>query len=287
MNIKRAFLITVASLMLPGYALAQTAVSFDTSLLLLPEGPAYTQTVTATLTCNTGNPLTQSFAIGPTPADKVVFVVDNFDAVQFISCTISASTASGFIKLGAVANGTALAGGSCVYAADPVEGQSVALASEGPNTCVFQMAPAPFTYVVSKVWEFENTGSDVSQDAHVDWTCENVITGPDSATLATLNGSFHFEGDDSGTVGGVVGFHPNPVQPYTRCHADEDVVDSAVESENGCAAWVTLTIGDNTADCTITNTVFFEGIPTLSQYGLAIMALLMLGVGFVGFRRFV
>jgi hypothetical protein len=33
--------------------------------------------------------------------------------------------------------------------------------------------------------------------------------------------------------------------------------------------------------------VFFEGIPTLSQYGMAIMALLMLGVGFVGFRRFV
>ena len=39
--------------------------------------------------------------------------------------------------------------------------------------------------------------------------------------------------------------------------------------------------------CEFTNTVFFEGIPTLSQYGLAIMALLMLGVGFVGFRRFV
>jgi len=38
--------------------------------------------------------------------------------------------------------------------------------------------------------------------------------------------------------------------------------------------------------CEITNTVFFEGIPTLSQYGLALMALLMLGVGMVGFRRF-
>jgi hypothetical protein len=39
--------------------------------------------------------------------------------------------------------------------------------------------------------------------------------------------------------------------------------------------------------CHITNTVFFEGIPTLNQYGLAILAVLMLGVGFVGFRRFV
>ena len=39
------------------------------------------------------------------------------------------------------------------------------------------------------------------------------------------------------------------------------------------------------ADCTIYNTVFFEGIPTLSQWGMAIMALLMLGVGLVGFRH--
>jgi hypothetical protein len=34
--------------------------------------------------------------------------------------------------------------------------------------------------------------------------------------------------------------------------------------------------------------VFFEGggIPTLNQYGLILMALLMLGIGAVGFRRF-
>ena len=44
--------------------------------------------------------------------------------------------------------------------------------------------------------------------------------------------------------------------------------------------------GDEIA-CEIVNTVFFEGIPTLNQYGMAILALLMLGVGFVGFRRFV
>jgi len=47
--------------------------------------------------------------------------------------------------------------------------------------------------------------------------------------------------------------------------------------------------GDGTGsnNCTITNTIFFEGIPTLNQYGLAIMVLLMMGVGLVRFRRFV
>jgi hypothetical protein len=33
-------------------------------------------------------------------------------------------------------------------------------------------------------------------------------------------------------------------------------------------------------------TAFYEGIPTLSQYGMAILALLMLGIGMVGFRRY-
>jgi hypothetical protein len=51
---------------------------------------------------------------------------------------------------------------------------------------------------------------------------------------------------------------------------------------------------DGGTDCTVTmvpNASAVEGdscsIPTLSQYGLALMALLMLGIGFVGFRRFV
>ena len=42
-----------------------------------------------------------------------------------------------------------------------------------------------------------------------------------------------------------------------------------------------------TITCTVTNTsVFFEGIPTFSQFGRAILALLVLAVGLVGFRRF-
>jgi len=39
--------------------------------------------------------------------------------------------------------------------------------------------------------------------------------------------------------------------------------------------------------CTVTNTfVFFEGIPVLNRYGLALLVLLMLGIGVIGFRRF-
>jgi hypothetical protein len=37
-------------------------------------------------------------------------------------------------------------------------------------------------------------------------------------------------------------------------------------------------------ECEITNTVFSEGIPTLGHYGIAIMVLLMLGLGWTGLR---
>ena len=45
-----------------------------------------------------------------------------------------------------------------------------------------------------------------------------------------------------------------------------------------------VTLGGS-GSCTIYNTVFFEGIPSLNQFGLMILALLMLGVGAVAFRR--
>jgi hypothetical protein len=70
-----------------------------------------------------------------------------------------------------------------------------------------------------------------------------------------------------------------------NCSVDEYVYDSAIEKDNKCKN--ILVKAGGSPSCTITNTVFFEGVPTLSQYGMAILALLMLGMGFVGFRRFV
>ena len=62
--------------------------------------------------------------------------------------------------------------------------------------------------------------------------------------------------------------------------------NSSVEVSNDCGGMIEKLEPGDSATCGFTNTVFFEGIPTLSQYGLALMALLMLGVGMVGFRRF-
>ncbi len=64
-----------------------------------------------------------------------------------------------------------------------------------------------------------------------------------------------------------------------NCWAKERIFSSAVEVDNPCRTPQGLTMGQTTS-CTITNTVFYEGIPVLNRYGLAILTLLMLGVGF-------
>jgi hypothetical protein len=76
-----------------------------------------------------------------------------------------------------------------------------------------------------------------------------------------------------------------PEFPDSNCYWVESGQDPAVEVDQSDCQNLTISAGEG-ASCVITNTVFFEGIPTLSQYGMALLALLMLGVGFVSFRRF-
>ena len=105
--------------------------------------------------------------------------------------------------------------------------------------------------------------------------CNNVSddTGPVFGTVSTI--------DTSGTF--MEDWYADPVNG-TDCTVTMVPADNAVE---GDSCTFSFDIGDEEAGCDVAGTVFFEGIPTLSQYGMAIMALLMLGVGFVGMRRFV
>ena len=58
-----------------------------------------------------------------------------------------------------------------------------------------------------------------------------------------------------------------------------DAPDGSSAEDTGTLAFV--------GNCTIYNTVFFEGIPVLSRNGLMILILRIAGVGAVGFRRFI
>ena len=69
-----------------------------------------------------------------------------------------------------------------------------------------------------------------------------------------------------------------------ECYATEKVKESGVEVVEDCTKVRELGPGESD-ECTFVNTVFFEGIPTLNQYGMALLALLMLGLGGIAFRR--
>jgi hypothetical protein len=176
--------------------------------------------------------------------------------------------------------------------------------------CIISPIPDTVDVDVTKVWEtFGAEQADFDPDVLITLDCPTALDvcaatdktcGVGSTTqtayiwLRDSNGDF--DDKDGDYIGeGTAEFHVIPDfydtaadpddQLFTECTATENIKDSSVDTVNGCNnIEVAAGVGD---ECTITNTVFFEGIPTLSQYGMAIMALLMLGVGFIGVRRFV
>ena len=135
--------------------------------------------------------------------------------------------------------------------------------------------------VVNKRWVDLVDGENlIDLNASAAWNCYNVRETPDGG-LTTLSGGLSFSGDSSDTIDGL---YPD-FAGTSWCRVEELNVDSAVEVDQSECANVPVEVGKD-GSCTIYNTVFFEGIPTLSQYGMALMALLMLGIGMVGFRRF-
>ncbi|MEJ8568910.1 IPTL-CTERM sorting domain-containing protein [Elongatibacter sediminis] len=261
--------------------------------------------------------------LGSPATYEVEFVVEQYDQGE-LDCTIAETPVPGYLasyNCDVAVSGSCDVGdpsginydsfyeGPCVF-----EDIDNANGSQSPweNLCVIRNYPAPADIEITKDWIIE--GSDTSQDVSTDYRLtlwcdaeiigginlfevmqaggsDNIIIGPPGCGFLVKGGesnqlipiydwclSFNGEGDD------VFNAEVIPEYPDSNCYVVETVYDSAVEVDNGCGS-LTVAAGGS-ASCTITNTVFFEGIPTLSQYGLAILAMLMLGVGFVGFRRF-
>jgi len=276
MNIKRALLTLTALMLLPGLALAQAGdvtARFDTSKVWLDGTGGVDNLLTSVpvnMTCTTGLPLSQDFDV--TSTVNVDFVLGDLISLDDVDCMITETVPSGFVAI-YTANGSVTAGG-CVF-----EGGDGGNAT-ADNTCVITNTPAPVNVTVNTMWNTINEGGDeVNEVAGVYIQCNAPIAGVSGYEGYWTKGCTLF-GDSSCTA--VV--TPDPSGSF--CTTWETVQDSSVEKSNNCGSGLSIAPGVGNS-CTYYYTVFFEGIPTLSQYGLAIMALLMLGVGFVGFRRFV
>jgi hypothetical protein len=215
------------------------------------------------LTCNSGLPLEQEFTITGGDPDGVTFVVTD---IPESGATCEVTESGGPDGYSAYLNG----GGGCTW-------EDV---TTGYFRCEITNEANPATYTVYKDWTVYREGGDVVLgEADVTIECDSYIDGgwEDDGTWYlsdTLGDGDSLSADVDTTEG-----------PAT-CSASETVSESGVESSAVGCGEVSLSAGGSHT-CTFTNTVFFEGIPTLSQYGLALLVLLTLGVGFITLRRIV
>lgn len=155
--------------------------------------------------------------------------------------------------------------------------------TSGEFSCDITNNADPATFTVIKDWIIDGVvGDAVDLSASLTIQCDGrVIQVVDGEPLHDYTDSVTttLEGDgDSVTV------TLNTAQDPASCQASEEISQSGVESEDNCGSR-SIPAGGSSS-CTITNMVFFEGIPTLSQWGMALMTLLLLGLGFVSLRRF-
>ena len=263
--------------------------------------------VTLNISCNTGLPIKQSQTVFPDNQGnfgngqfEVKFIVESF-ANGELDCTVSEEPAEGYSGSYNCAsdNATCSVGGpsgipnDSFYEGPCVFEDVLSESAEGATAkCVIRNYPDPVPVIVEKEWIFEGPVGGIDTNYQLTLFCEAEILGAGPCLIGPPG--------PEGASGDAVGlwceyFNDNapaifeveviPEYPNSHCWVEETIYDSAVEVDNGCEN-LTVSVGSG-ASCVVTNTVFFEGIPTLSQFGMAILALLMLTVGWVGFRRFV
>lgn len=224
--------------------------------------------VQVAISCNDGFVNADTAVISSDGQDSFRFVVTDFIAGA-MDCEITEEATPGYDT------------DSCTFT-DVTPGQYQCALGNDANDA---------TFIVNKVWDLTGAvGAEVDQRAMITISCNNVITSVTGGTIPDYMRPLaidlpppnfttrQLDGD------GEIVVTVDTSDESAICSATETIMASGVEPTSDCGAR-TIAAGE-TSECTFTNTVFFEGIPTLSQYGLALMALLMLGIGMVGFRRF-
>lgn len=233
--------------------------------------------VKVSIKCNTGLPLESSFMISEFN-DGVGFVVDSFEPGS-MNCEISEEMApAGY-------TGTFVASGGDTGVADSITSDANGCYFEGvvggEFSCMLTNTLDQVDLLVYKEWVggADDFGGVTSLEATANYHCYNVLDAPDGNSGDQV-GALMFTGDDEESIA----LYPSWLGD-SWCRVDEVNVDSGVEHDDSECRNVPVTPG-NGGSCTIYNSVFFEGIPTLSRNGLLILILLALGAGAIGIRRF-
>jgi len=242
--------------------------------------------VTVLIECNTGLPLQQQGVVhdpdaaGLEPGDFTVieFVVTDF-VPGTMDCDIEEVIPAGYLPTYTAGATTGIADN--IFSDD--EACHYELIQSGQFTCDIFNELQPVDVVVEKIWIDDNPQFQQSTVVEVTLECDGPIIGG----FQCLNG----EGGNGNFCQEQFIDPSNPgeflVLPHfegTNCSATEEPIVGVLTDESDCEELIVFPgQGDS---CVIVNTRLFAGIPTLNQYGLILLALLMLGVGAVAYRRF-
>jgi hypothetical protein len=235
------------------------------------------------LRCNTGLPLEQSFTItdpavnGQWPG--VAFVVHAYESSQLDCQVYEDPVPNGY----APSYAAGVNGGVAADVFADEDGCWFEGVVSGGFTCAITDTAEPGEFTVTKYWLISGAeGDEVSEQAWVQISCDDDILTVDGVPVGfqTQTVSALLSGD-----GDSVTIEVDTTDGTANCSATEDITQSGVESDASDCGPRPIPAGGSSS-CSITNTVFFEGIPTLSRYGLVILTLLVLSAGLVGFRRF-
>jgi len=245
--------------------------------------------VTVVIDCNTGLPLMQQGVVhdpeaaGLQPGDftQIEFIVNDFEPGT-MDCDIDEIIPPGYEP-------TYTAGATTGVAADIFDDEFGCHYEDiegGQFTCAIFNELQPVDVVVEKEWIDDNPQFFGGEFVEITLECDGPIIGGFPCDI-------EFRGNGSGNYCIDTFIDPdNPgvfeVLPYfegTTCFATEEPIVGVLTDESDCEEMIVFPgQGDS---CVIVNTRLYAGIPTLSQYGLLLLMLMMMGVGAVAFRRFV
>jgi hypothetical protein len=228
-----------------------------------------TEEVEVHLSCNTGVPLDQSRALSPEYVDaynnQVTFILTEL-ADGAADCTVSETPVPGYEAEYLELSGTGSADADGCHYAGVVAGDELSC------LVINHVLPVPVT--VEKTWT--GASEDEVFTSEISLECSNVVAGSKSSW------SWQSLSSDGGDT-----FVAN-VKPSwdgsTNCSVFESNSSQAIEV-SGCESPISVSVDEATAGCTLSNTVFYEGIPALNPLGASLLVLLTLGLGVIGFRR--
>ncbi len=244
--------------------------------------------VEVTLDCNTGLPLMQTGTVhdpdaglnlNPGDFTKLEFIVVDFEPGA-LDCDIFETVPTGYEGSYAASVGN---DGVAASVFDDENGCHYEGIESADFVCEVTNELQASTVTVNKEWIDENPEFALPTWVEITLFCNEPISGGFLDTEALQGDLYSISTYIQPEFPGVFEVFPH-WDGTTECFVTETPEAGVLPDTSDCES-IPLAPGVD-GECTIVNTRLYAGIPTLSQYGLMLMALLMLGVGLVAFRRY-